>query len=134
MATNDYILIRNCSLGRLRSINGIQIRFVTNTTKESKETLLRRLHCIGFSSISRDDMFTSLSAAEKYVKSNNLKPLYLLSEDAKKDFVEQMENVANTNDLHGDENSVVVGLAPDKFVYETINKAFRYGIHGALFK
>lgn len=121
-------------MGRLQSKNDIQIRFVTNTTKESKETLLQRLNRIGFSSISRDDMFTSLSAAVKYVKSNDLKPFYLLTEDAKKDFVELTETVSNTNDLHGDENSVVVGLAPDKFVYETINKAFRYVFMGALFK
>lgn len=75
-------------------------------------------------------MFTSLSAAVQYVKSNDLKPFYLLTEDAKRDFIQQPEDVINpinTNDLHGNENSVVVGLAPDKFVYETINKAFRYG-------
>ncbi|XP_055311141.1 haloacid dehalogenase-like hydrolase domain-containing protein 2 isoform X2 [Sitodiplosis mosellana] len=123
---------------RLRSINDIQLRFVTNTTKESKETLLQRLHRIGFSSISKDDMFTSLSAAVQYVKTNDLKPFYLLTEDAKKDFGEQTtENssaatmtttttaAATESNDDGNENSVVVGLAPDKFVYETINEAFR---------
>lgn len=71
-------------------------------------------------------MFTSLSAAVQYVKMNELKPFYLLTEDAKGDFVSEQtaENVC-ANDLHGNENAVVVGLAPDKFVYETINKAFR---------
>lgn len=129
------------SPSRLRSINDIQIRYVTNTTKESKESLLQRLHRIGFSSITKDSMFTSLSAAVQYVKSNNLKPFYLLTEDAKKDFMEQtMENASSTslstasanNDGNEYENSdcVVVGLAPDKFVFETINKAFRYGFYG----
>lgn len=116
------------------------MRFVTNTTKESKDTLLQRLHRIGFLSISKDDMFTSLSAAVEYVKSNDLKPFYLLTEDAKKDFFGQTtENASTTittsvaaaaNDDDGNENSVVVGLAPDKFVYETINKAFRYDCYG----
>lgn len=96
------------------------MRFVTNTTKESKETLLRRLHRIGFLSITSNDMFTSLSAAVQYVKTNDLKPYYLLTEDAKMDFIEQTANVHD-----GNENSVVVGLAPDKFVYETMNTAFR---------
>lgn len=122
---------------RLRSIDAVRVRFVTNTTKESKETLLRRLHRIGFSSISKDDMFTSLSAAVQFVKTNNLKPFYLLTEDAKSDFIEGNAEaaasvasvasvaVSTTNELDGSENAVVVGLAPDKFVYESINKAFR---------
>lgn len=112
---------------RLRSVNGIQLRFVTNTTKESKETLLRRLHRIGFLSISKDEMFTSLSAAVQYVISNELKPFYMLTEDAKTDFsiVQTTKNINDNNDLHGNENAVIVGLAPDKFVYETINNAFR---------
>lgn len=104
---------------------------------------MQRLHRIGFLSISKDDMFTSLSAAVQYVKSNDLKPFYLLTEDAKKDFVEQTtENASTTTSAaveaaaaatendDGNENSVVVGLAPDKFVYETINKAFRYDCYG----
>lgn len=112
---------------RLRSVNDdVQVRFVTNTTKESKDTLLRRLHRIGFSSICKDDMFTSLSAAVQFVRTNNLKPFYLLTEDAKTDFIEHTEiTAATTNDSDDSENAVVVGLAPDKFTYESINKAFR---------
>lgn len=85
---------------------------------------MQRLHRIGFTSICKDDMFTSLSAAVQFVKTNQLRPFYLLTEDAKTDFIDHAENAA-TNDLDGSENAVVVGLAPDKFVYESINKAFR---------
>lgn len=109
---------------RLRSINGIQVRFVTNTTKESKGTLLHRIHGIGFTSITKDDIFSSLSAAAQYTKNHRLRPYYLLTEDAKKDFIDEKELEA-TNNLKGDEDSVVVGLAPDKFEYETLNKAFQ---------
>lgn len=73
-------------------------------------------------------MFTSLSAAVQFVKSNQLKPFYLLSEDAKRDFIANYESSAtnnNNNEVMGDEDSVVVGLAPDKFEYESMNKAFR---------
>lgn len=72
-------------------------------------------------------MFTSLSAAVQFVQSNQLKPFYLLSEDAKRDFIENYESKStnNNNEDVGDEDSVVVGLAPDKFEYESMNKAFR---------
>lgn len=75
-------------------------------------------------------MFTSLSAAVQYVQTNKLKPFYLLTEDAKKDFAEQTtgKNMTAT-DGENDENTVVVGLAPDKFIYETMNAAFRYVWH-----
>lgn len=91
---------------------------------------MQRLHRIGFSSINKDDMFTSLSAAVQYVQTNKLKPFYLLTEDAKKDFAEQTtgKNMTAT-DGENDENTVVVGLAPDKFIYETMNAAFRYVWH-----
>lgn len=69
-------------------------------------------------------MFTSLSAAVQFVKTNQLRPFYLLTEDAKTDFIDHAKNAA-TNDLDGSENAVIVGLAPDKFVYESINEAFR---------
>lgn len=107
---------------RLRSVKDIHVRFVTNTTKESKQTLLQRLHKIGFSSITKDDMFTSLSAAVEYVQSNQLRPFYLLTEDAKKEFSEVSGNGENSIE---NSNSVVVGLAPDSFSYEILNQAFR---------
>lgn len=76
-------------------------------------------------------MFTSLSAAVQYVQANKLKPFYLLTEDAKKDFGEQTtgKSVTATDGEGNDENAVVVGLAPDKFIYETMNAAFRYVCH-----
>lgn len=111
---------------RLKTLNDIHIRFVTNTTKESKDTLLERLHRIGFESINKSDIYSSLSAAVQYVHTNGLNPLYLLSEDAKTDFVNTNEPTDGVQDDKGNEDSVVIGLAPDKFNYDTLNKAFRY--------
>lgn len=80
-------------------------------------------------------MFTSLSAAVQYVQTNKLKPFYLLTEDAKKDFATEQQTTDNINmtandggnDDDDDEmDAVVVGLAPEKFVYDKINDAFRY--------
>ena len=92
------------------------MRFVTNTTKESKETLLRRLTGIGFD-IKAEEVFTSLTAARRLVDQRKLRPMLLLQRDALEDF--KGVDVNNPN-------AVVVGLAPDCFNYELLNKAFRY--------
>lgn len=108
---------------RLGVVPDVTLRFVTNTTKESKDTLLARLTRIGFTSIKKNDMFTSLSAAVEYVRSNRLQPFYLLTDDAKKDFIDGDHDHCDT--AKGMENSVVVGLAPEQFNYENMNHAFR---------
>lgn len=107
------------SLEKLRQQPNLHIRFVTNTTKESGETLLNRLHKIGFHTIKSPEIYSSLSAAAQYVQKNQLKPFYLLSNDAKKDF--PIDNVQNEDEY----DSVIVGLAPNEFHYENFNKAFR---------
>ncbi|WAR05898.1 LOW QUALITY PROTEIN: HDHD2-like protein, partial [Mya arenaria] len=63
-----------------------RVKFVTNTTKESKRVLLDRLHHIGFQ-VTADEVFTSLTAARNLVASRGLP--------------------------EGPTNAVVVGLAPD---------------------
>ena len=99
---------------RLRG-NGIPMRFVTNTTKESKGTLLRRLVQIGFD-IQPEEVFTSLSAARQLVQRRNLRPMFLLEPDAMEDF---------TGIKTEQPDAVVVGLAPACFQYDTLNEAFR---------
>lgn len=92
------------------------VRFVTNTTKESRQSLTHRLtKTIGFQ-IEQNEIYSSLSAAVDYVKSHHLNPYYLLSEDARKDFPEERNPTYD---------SVVVGLAPDEFHYENLNRAFK---------
>lgn len=98
----------------LRS-TGICIKFVTNTTKESKNTLYQRLVKIGFH-LEKDEIFSSLSATNNYVCKNNLNPFYLVSDDARQDFPPTSERPLD---------SVVVGLASEAFNYEKLNEAFR---------
>lgn len=95
------------------------IKFVTNTTKESKNTLLKRLETIGFQ-LDKDEIHSSLSAAVEYILKENLNPFYLVSKDARTDFPANDEGKAF--------DSVAVGLAPDEFYYENLNKAFKYVI------
>lgn len=94
---------------------GLPLRFVTNTTKESKSTLLNRLNLLGFQ-IHASEVFTSLTAARRLIEMNDYRPFCLLEEDAMKDF----EGLSMD-----DPNAVVIGLSPKSFCYQTLNKAFR---------
>lgn len=100
-------------------MKNIPIRFVTNTTKESGQTLYNRLVTIGFK-LEKAEIYSSLNAAAQYVKSKNLKPFYLLSQDAMNDF--PLIDTSSSSDV---QNAVVVGLAPKEFNYENMNKAFK---------
>ncbi|KAI9143130.1 HAD-like domain-containing protein [Paraphysoderma sedebokerense] len=103
------------ALDRLRrECPGLKIRFVTNTTKESINSLLDKLTRLGFD-IPRNELFTSLLAARKLVERLNLRPLLFLEEEAMNDFI------GITTD---EPNSVVIGLAPSCFHYEKLNQAY----------
>lgn len=103
---------------RLQDTN-LQIKFVTNTTKESKRRLFNRLTSLGFP-VKQDDFFTSLSAAHDFVKKSQLKPMLIIDDAAMEDF----EDVKPADGTELD--SVVIGLAPELFNYEKLTDAFRY--------
>lgn len=108
------------ALKRLQS-NNIKVRFVTNTTKESKNVVLKHLTSAGFS-IQPQDIFTSLTAGRELVERKKLRPYLMLEDTAEEDF----EGICTD-----DPNAVVIGLAPSKFHYDNINKAFRLLFDGA---
>lgn len=90
--------------------------FVSNTTKESKSSLISRLARAGLSA-NRNQVYTSLTATHDYLKNNDLRPHCLLSNDALTDFSDIEKE---------DPNCVVIGLAPpEKFSYVELNKAFQ---------
>ncbi|XP_065287998.1 haloacid dehalogenase-like hydrolase domain-containing protein 2 [Dermacentor albipictus] len=109
------------ALERLRAA-GIKVKFVTNTTKESRRLLHERLLSLGFK-ISLDEIFSSLTAARAFVEIRNLRPHLMVSEAA----MEEFEGL-NTNEP----NAVLIGLAPEKFDYGPLNEAFRLILSGAL--
>jgi len=92
------------------------IRFVTNTTKESVSQLHSRLLRCGFDYISKDDIFSSLSAAKRFVAARNLRPMYFLEPGALEDF----QDIPTA-----EPNAVVVGLAPSGFHFSRLNEAFK---------
>ncbi|KAF9939276.1 Haloacid dehalogenase-like hydrolase domain-containing protein 2, partial [Modicella reniformis] len=98
------------------NLSHAQFRFCTNTTQSSGDTLANQLKKLGFH-VSREEIFTSLSACRQLVKSRGLRPLLLLEQDALQDFDEIQQS--------GPHNAVVVGLSPSSFHYDKLNKAFR---------
>ncbi|XP_012498087.1 PREDICTED: haloacid dehalogenase-like hydrolase domain-containing protein 2 [Propithecus coquereli] len=76
------------ALKRLRGTSVI-VRFVTNTTKESKQDLLERLRKLEFD-ISEDEIFTSLTAARSLVEQKQVRPMLLVDDRALPDFKEAL--------------------------------------------
>ncbi|XP_031781490.1 haloacid dehalogenase-like hydrolase domain-containing protein 2 [Nasonia vitripennis] len=110
------------ALKRLRKSNTV-IKFVTNTTKESKNTLHKRLIKLGFD-IKKEEIFSSLAAAREVVKTRKLNPLLLIDDAAIEDFEDLVKSETS-------QNAVLVGLAPEKFNYKYLNDAFRLLLDGA---
>lgn len=98
---------------RLREAQ-VKVRFVTNTTKESVNTLYDRLIKLGFQ-LEKNEIWSSLTAATKYIKDNRLNPFYIASDDA----MSQLPPTDSTKPT----DAVVVGLAPEKFNFEYFNQA-----------
>lgn len=109
------------ALKKLRA-SGVKIRFVTNTTKESKNVLHTRLANCGFE-LKKEEIFSSLTAAHQYVKERDLNPMLMLEPDAVSDFEGTLKD--------GDVNAVVIGLTKSNFHYERLNEAFRHVMNGA---
>ncbi|KAJ2705416.1 Haloacid dehalogenase-like hydrolase domain-containing protein 2, partial [Coemansia spiralis] len=68
------------ALARLRQ-SGVQVRFVTNSTKISDNELHARLRQMGFA-VGEGEVFSSLSAAKQLVVQRGLRPLLLLEDGA----------------------------------------------------
>ncbi|CAK6447967.1 unnamed protein product [Pipistrellus nathusii] len=108
------------ALKRLRAAS-LTVRFVTNTTKESKRDLLARLKKLEFD-ISEDEIFTSMIAARNLLEEKQVRPMLLVHDQALADF----KGIQTR-----DPNAVVIGLAPEHFHYQTLNEAFRLILNGA---
>ncbi|KAL1517629.1 hypothetical protein ABEB36_001368 [Hypothenemus hampei] len=111
------------ALQRLISKN-VKIKFVTNTTKESKRVLHNRLTNLGFC-IDKNNILSSLGACRNLIERNRLKPMLIVAPEALEDF----EGLACPESEIP--NAVVIGLAPTEFHYNRLNQAFRYLLNGA---
>lgn len=116
---DEAIPLASEALKQLRSL--VKVKFVTNTTKESKSVLHARLLKCGFE-IEKRELFTSLTAARHYIEHHNLRPHLMLEKEALEDF----QGIETRNP-----NAVVIGLSPTHFDYEHVNEAFRLVLEGA---
>lgn len=106
--------------------SGISYRFVSNTTRKSRRSIVRHLNQFGLD-ISGDLVFTPPRAAVQYMRSAGKSRISLLTTgDAGSEFRE--EGFCITDDSP---DFVVIGDAGDGFSYASLNNVFRLVIAGA---
>ena len=103
------------SIQRLRRA-GLRVRFLTNTSNKCLASLLAELQKVGINlDDDKDEILTSVLATKKYLMRHNLHPFCLMEDTS------DLEGIS----LSPPHDCVVVGLAPSKFQYSELNKAFR---------
>ena len=99
---------------------GLPVRYITNTTRSTRQMILQRLTRLGFN-IAAEDIFTAPIASRQYIEANSLVPFLLIHPDLEPEFIGMI----------GEPNAVLVGDAGDRFTYNNMNLAFRYLQDGA---
>ncbi|HEY6257311.1 MAG TPA: TIGR01458 family HAD-type hydrolase [Xanthobacteraceae bacterium] len=110
------------AVNRLRA-NGIAVRFITNTTRQSLRELLEKLLKLGITATA-DEMFMPAIAARLYMRKRNLTPHFLVHPNLLEDFAPLSQ---------GEIGAVVVGDAGESFTYARLNEAYRLLNAGAEF-
>lgn len=99
----------------------IKLRFVTNTSRKTRDQVLADLSTLGYS-IDPETLFTAPFAARAYVQQKQLRPWCLVHADIQSEFA----------DLDQDKpNAVILGDAADDLNYANLNQAFRLCMDGA---
>lgn len=110
------------SMSHLRAAE-ISIRFLTNTTRQSKRQLIHQLQSFGISAAPHE-VFTPVAAARAWLDKNGYAPHLLVHPDLEEDFA----------DCRADgPAAVVLGDAAQRFTYDNMNVAFRELQNGAPF-
>ncbi|WP_292627931.1 HAD family hydrolase, partial [Mesorhizobium sp.] len=102
------------AVARLRQA-GLAVRFVSNTTRSSKQGVLERLEAMGLT-VTKADVFTPAHAAREWLLRNGCAPHLLVNPGLAPDFDELPDR---------DKRAVIVGDAGDAFTYAALNDAFR---------
>lgn len=102
---------------------GLPLRFVSNTTRSAKRTVLDRLHRLGLA-VAGDELFTPAQAARAWLVEHGCSPHLLIHPDLEPDF----------HGLpYGDRRAVIIGDAGEALDYVSLNAAFRELNDGANF-
>jgi HAD superfamily hydrolase (TIGR01458 family) len=104
-------------------VNGIMVRFITNTTRQPLRELVEKMRSLGVAA-TPDEIFMPAIAARHYLAQHNLTPYLLVHPSLVEDFAQLRD---------GTPNAVVVGDAGENFSYASLNHAFRALKGGAEF-
>ncbi len=103
------------------STTGLPVRYITNTTRSTRKSILDRLLKMGFA-IHQDEVYTAPNAVHDYLETQHLSPFLVVHPQLEIEFA----------DLATDQPpAVVVGDAADAFTYQRLNQAFRLLMDGA---
>ena len=112
------------ALDRLR-LAGVKLRFLSNTDSITAGSLAERVTAIGVP-VEAEEVYTSASAAQEFLKANQGKKcLCLLSDQLKKAFAEVHTEAGGNVDY------VLVGDCRERISYEALNSAFQALMEGA---
>ena len=103
--------------------SGMPLRFITNTTRSTRQTIFQKLKVMGFD-IPKEQIFTAPMALKDYLEQHRLRPYLLIHPGLQSEF----------SDFPQDHpNAVVIGDAAEYFTYQRLNEAFRHLDAGAEF-
>ena len=116
----------SCLPGALEAIEKVQasaceIRFITNTSQQTREVLLKRLRDFGFE-VRDSQLFTAVDAARQWMTERGLRPFCLVHENIRAEFDDFDQ---------ADPNAVLIADAADGFSYANLNRAFQLCLQGA---
>ena len=99
----------------------LAIRFVTNTSRMTRQAILVELARLGFS-IQQDQLFTAPVTAMEWVRQHGRRPYCLVHRDIQSEFADLDQT---------DPNAVIIGDAADDLNYANLNRAFQLCQQGA---
>lgn len=99
----------------------LEVRFVTNTSRITRQKILLGLQAMGFT-LTSDQMFSAPSAAKALIQTNNWRPYCLIHKNIKNEFVDINQK---------NPNAVLIGDAEENFCYQKLDYAFQLCQAGA---
>jgi HAD superfamily hydrolase (TIGR01458 family) len=132
--TSGPIADSHLTLKTLRKIiekKQMGLLFLSNTTRESRKDVSKELHSFGID-IEPHEIMTPLAAAAYALPRTISNPLVFLSESSSKEFFDIRQSLTQGNSNipsqqhhhHQQHDAIVVGLAPERLNYPTLNTAF----------
>lgn len=94
---------------------GLGVRYLTNTTRSTRDQLLSKLRAMGFA-IEPNEVFSAPLAAKRLIQQRGFRPMLLVHPNLEPEFADVLQDFPN---------AVVVGDAGHEITYEKLNAAFR---------